>query len=107
MNFVDPARRRAGIGTQLFEHGMAMAKSEAPDSYIGFSSSPMARTIYEKYGFKVVDWFDITRQDVSETGEIEHVRQLWPFMTNYWEGHEDEVQIAGTRVAFYSKVVTP
>ena len=103
---VNPAYRRAGIGSQLFEHGLTMIKDQTPNAYIGFSSSWMARSLYEKYGFKVVDWFDCTVQDISETGETVYWRETWPYMTNYWEGHEEEMQVASAKLSGPGRLVT-
>lgn len=79
----------------------AQARDPAnPHPKVGFSSSPSARTLYEKQGFKVVDWFELEVDDVDEQGQPYRHLARWPYMSNYWQGQEEAVEAAAKRIAF-------
>ena len=88
------------MGTKLVEHFLSVVKNQDPKAKIGFTSSPMARYLYEKQGFTVVAWFDYTYDDVNEDGQPYQHRTRWPYMSNYFAGHEAEVSKIQHRQAY-------
>lgn len=97
MLFVDPSIWRSGVGRKLFESGLAEI---GPGAHIALSSSPNASHLYRQYGFRIVSWFDYLTDDLDKKGNMVKYRYRWPFMTNYWEGKEAEVEAAEKRVAY-------
>jgi len=88
---------------------MAMARTDPCGvPLIGFSASPMGRGMYEKFGFKVVGWFDFDVEDyesdeaaaagVGMGGTLVRHKHRWPYMANFWEGVE------GSRMEELSRV---
>jgi hypothetical protein len=96
MLFVDPSLWRSGVGRLLFEAGLSEI---GPGAHIALSSSPTASYLYKQYGFRIVGWFDFLTEDLDKQGKMTKYRYRWPFMTNYWQGKEPEVEAAEERTA--------
>lgn len=70
-----------------------------PGAPIALSSSPWASHLYRQYGFRIVSWYDYLTEDLDKDGKMVKYRYRWPFMTNFWEGREEEVDAAEKRAA--------
>lgn len=91
--FVSPQMRGAGVGSSLVQYGLDMViKEPGSTRLVGLSSSPMARRMYEKFGFRVVSWFEMRGRDlaVDEGGDLVPWIYRWPYMANFWEGKSEE-----------------
>lgn len=98
--FVSPNLRRAGVGTKLVQHFLTIVGQEDPQAKIGFTSSPTARFLYEKQGFRPVAWFEYTFDDVNDEGKPYQHRTRWPYMANCFQGTDEEMQKLSARQAF-------
>lgn len=64
------------------QHFLATLQEQEPEAKVGFTSSPTARFMYEKQGFRVVGWFNYTFEDIDTEGSLYMHRTRWPYMTN-------------------------
>jgi len=60
MVLVDPAERRAGIGTKLLEEGLAILRD---DECVKLDATPLGKPLYERHGF--VEEFSLARMTLS------------------------------------------
>lgn len=88
-----PKHRRAGIGTKLVQHFLAILKEQDPEAKVGFTSSPTARFMYEKQGFRVVSWFNYTFEDTDDEGRPYKHRTRWPYMTNTYQTQSPQLDL--------------